>query len=575
MNTPILETEFIVCDVETTGLSPSSNRITEIALIRVINGEITERFSTLVNPEQHIPYGITALTGISNEDVFDKPPFKEIAPAISSFFGDGTEKNVVFAGHNAAFDYKFLQHSFARTEKFFDMKVLCTCKLARRLLRRLRSKSLINVASYFGIKFDRQHRAYDDALATAKILINFLDILQGDFEFDKTSDILKFQNTRIYTNENKSPALKRINMSLKDFPRKPGVYFMNDRNGDILYIGKAKDLRERLSSYFRHNSELPPRTTRLMQQVASVDYEITGSELSALILESKLIKQHKPRFNSAMKRFRFHPFLKIDVQNEYPKIEKVYEIENDGANYYGPFSSGMTVNRLLKDINERFFLRKCEAGKLKPSPQHPTCMYLEMKKCNAPCNFSESKHKYAEQVRKVHDFLVSDNGVSAQGMYEEMMNQHAEEMEFERAAFLRDRLNDIRKVMSCQKVITPAINGKKIIIKCNGGSVTEFFFIQNGKLVKTFRADNEGEFDQRDIADELTETTEYLYFSLSKFVKHKFTPQELDEIKVISNWLALNRDRNSVLEIGEQHSKEDVMKFLSSGTDILKGAACE
>ncbi len=562
MNSLILDTEFVVCDVETTGLSPSDNRITEVALIRVVNGEITERFSTLVNPGQHIPLEITRLTGISNEDVFEKPRFEEIAEALSAFIGDAAEKPVVFVGHNAGFDYKFLQHSFARTGKFFDMKVLCTCKLARRLLRRLRSKSLVNVAAYFGINFDRQHRAYDDALATSKILINFMEMLQGDYEFEKTSEVLRFQNTRIYTEDKKSPALKRINMSLKDFPREPGVYFMRDKNGEILYIGKAKDLRERLSSYFRHNSELPPRTARLIQQVASVDCEITGSELSALILESRLIKQHKPRFNSAMKRFRFHPFLKIDIQNDYPRIEKVYEIENDGANYYGPFASGMTVNRLLKDINERFFIRKCEAKKLRPHAQHPTCMYLEMGKCNAPCNFSETKAQYAEQVKRVHEFLVSDNGVSAQSLYQERMNEYSENMEFERAAFLRDRLNDIKRVMSCQKVITPAINGKKIIIRCRTGSITEIFFIQNGKLVKTYRFDSGSGIDQRNILDELTETTEYLYFSICKFIRHKFNPQELDEIKVISNWLALNRDRNSVFEIGEHHSREDVLRFL-------------
>ena len=564
MNSAILETEFVVCDVETTGLSASGNRITEIALIKVLNGEITERFTTLINPGQHIPLEITHLTGISDSDVFGKPAFEEISSGIISFFGDYENKPVVFVGHNAAFDYKFLQHSFARSEKFFDMKVLCTCKLARRLLRRLRSKSLINVASYFGIKFDRQHRAYDDALATAKILINFMDILQSEYEFDKTIEILRFQNSRIYTSENKSPALKRLKISLKDFPKLPGVYFMRDKSGEILYIGKAKNLRERLSSYFRYNSELPPRISRLITSVASVDYEITGSELSALILESKLIKKHKPRFNSAMKRFRFHPFLKIDIQNDYPRIEKVYEIENDGANYYGPFSSGMTVNRLLKDINEKFYIRKCEPKKLRPSAQHPTCMYHEIGKCNAPCNYTESKSEYQSQVQKVHEFLISDNGSSAQKLYEEKMNEHAVNMEFERAAFLRDRINDINRVMSYQKVITPVINGKKIIIKCRNQMQTEIFFIQNGKLVKTYNIDEKNSEDQRNILEELTETTEYLYFSLSKFARHKFTPQELDEIKVISNWLALNRDRNSVFEIGEHHSEKDVLGFLAA-----------
>lgn len=560
----IFDTTFIVCDVETTGLSPFNNRITEIALIKVHNGEITDKLTTLINPQQHIPREITELTGISNEYVMNKPAFAEVAEEIISFFGQNENSNVIFTGHNAGFDYKFLLHSFSRINRPFFYKTLCTCKLARRLLTRLRSKSLINVASYFEISFKRHHRAYDDALATAKILLNFLGTLAEEYEYESTDEILKFQNCRIYNNENKSPVLKRLNLSLKEFPKLPGVYFMKGKDGEILYIGKAKNLRERLSSYFRYNSELPKKLRRLLNNVASVEYEITNSELSALILESKLIKQNKPRFNSAIKRFRFHPFLKIDVQNDYPKLEKVYEIENDGANYYGPFQSGLTVNKLLKDINEDYKLRKCEFKNLKPSKDHSTCMYLEIGKCHAPCNFSQSKAEYKEEVVRVHDFITSFEQNSAIRLYQNRMNEFSERMEFERAAFVRDRLHDLQKVMSYQKVITSAINDKKIIIKCKSDTGKEIFFIQNGKLMKTYLIQSEIEYDQTNIFEELTETTEYLFFSLSKYVKHKFNNFELDEIKVISNWLALNRERNSVMEIKDWNNKNDVMKFLSA-----------
>ncbi|MBK8549806.1 MAG: GIY-YIG nuclease family protein [Ignavibacteria bacterium] len=559
----IFDTTFIVCDVETTGLSPAGNRITEIALIKVRNGEIIDKYTSLINPQQHIPREITNLTGISNEDVINKPTFLQVSNEIISFIGQSESGNIIFTGHNVGFDYKFLLHSFLRIDKPFALKTLCTCKLARRLLKRLRSKSLINVAAYFAIKFKRYHRAYDDALATSKILLNFLDTLSEEYEFESIDEVLKFQNCKIYNNENKSPVLKRLNVSLKDFPKAPGVYFMKGKDGETLYIGKAKNLRERLSSYFRFNSELPVKLKRLLNNIASVEYELTNSELSALILESKLIKQHKPRFNSAIKRFRFHPFLKIDVHNEYPKIEKVYEIENDGANYYGPFQSGVTVNKLLKDVNEEFRLRKCDYKYLKPSIEHSTCMYREIGKCEAPCNFSQSKKEYEDEVIKVHNFITSFEENSARKRYEIRMKEFSEKLEFERAAFIRDRLKDIQKVLSYQKVITSAINDKKIIIKCNSESGKEIFFIHNGKLVKTYLIQKENEFNQTNIFEELTETTEYLFFSLSRYVKHKFNNYELDEIKVISNWLALNRDRNSVMEIKDWNNKNDVMQFLS------------
>ena len=560
----VYDATYVVCDVETTGLSPHYNRITEISLVKIQDGEITDKFSTLVNPKQHIPREITYLTGITNEDVIDKPVFDDVAPKIIKFFEDINFENTVFVGHNVSFDYKFVSESFNRLDEpvKFTVKTLCTCKLARRLLRQLKSKSLGNVSEYLGIKMDRKHRAFDDTLATAKILLHFLEVLQEEYEIEMLDEVLTFQNKKIYTDEKKSPALKRVNIKLKDIPTNPGVYFFKSTSGEILYIGKAKNLRERLSTYFRHNSELTYKIRRLLASIRKLEYRITDSELSALILESKLIKKHKPRFNTAIKRFRFHPFLKMDVQNDFPKIEKVYEIENDGAYYYGPFSSRRTVNQLLREIKDKFKIRKCESKKLKASITNSNCMYFDIGQCDAPCNLTISKDEYRKEIIKAHEYITETNNNSSRTIYKKLMDKLAEKMEYEKAASLRDRLSDMEKVMSFQKVITSAINNKKIIIKCDTSSKREVFFIHNGKLLNTYTMERNGDFDQRNFFEEITETTEYLYFSLSKFIKHKYTAEELDEIKVISNWLALNRDRNSFLEINDSHTKEDLVKFV-------------
>lgn len=560
----LFDSAYVVCDVETTGLSPVYNRITEISLIKIQDGEITDKFSTLVNPRQHIPKEITHLTGISNEDVIDKPVFDEVAPQIMKFFDDLNSETTVFVGHNVSFDYKFVSESFRRLDEpvKFEVKTLCTCKLARRLLSQLKSKSLGNVSEYLGIKMSRKHRAFDDTLATAKILLHFLDVLQDEYEIETLDEVLTFQNKKIYTDEKKSPALKRVNIRLKDIPTNPGVYFFKSASGEILYIGKAKNLRERLSSYFRHNSELTYKIKRLLSGIRGLEYEITDSELSALILESKLIKRHKPRFNTAIKRFRFHPFLKIDVQNDFPKVDKVYELENDGAYYYGPFSSRRTVNQLLREIKDNFKIRKCEQKKIRASKSNSNCMYYDIGQCDAPCNMTISKDEYRKEIMKAHDYITETKKDSSRTIYKNLMNVLADKMEYEKAASLRDRLKDIEKVMSFQKVITSAINNKKIIIKCDTPGRREVFFVHNGKLMNTYTLEKKSDFDQRNILEEITETTEYLYFSLSKFIKHKYTAEELDEIKVISNWLALNRDRNSFLEINDSHSKEELVKFI-------------
>ena len=563
-NINIYDATYVVCDVETTGLSPQFNRITEIALIKIQDGEITDKFSTLINPKQHIPREITHLTGITNEDVINKPAFEDIAQDIINFFKNDVEQNTIFVGHNVGFDYKFVYESFRRISEPIDFyfKTLCTCKLARRLSPKLKSKSLGNVASHLDIPIGRAHRAFDDTLATAKIFLHYIDRLQEEFELETLDDLLIFQNKKIFTEENKSPALKRLNIKLKDIPTNPGVYFFKSTSGEILYIGKAKNLRERLSSYFRHNSELTYKIKKLLTRIRELNFEITDSELSALILESKLIKKHKPRFNTAIKRFRFHPFLKIDVQNDFPKIEKVYEIENDGANYYGPFSSRRTVNQLLREIKDKFKIRKCEDKKIKASIQNSNCMYYDIGQCDAPCNITITKDKYRKEIEKAHHYITEQGENTSRSIYKNLMSVLSEKMEYEKAASLRDRLKDIEKVMSYQKVITSAINNKKIVIKCDTSATRELFFIHNGKLMNTYTLDKKNDFDQRNIKDEITETTEYLYFSLSKFIKHKYTAEELDEIKVISNWLALNRDRNSFLEISETHAQKDILNFI-------------
>jgi excinuclease ABC subunit C len=191
-------------------------------------------------------------------------------------------------------------------------------------------------------------------------------------------------------------------------------------------------------------------------------------------------------------------------------------------------------------------------------------MYFDIGKCEAPCNLTISVTEYKDEVNKVHRFIIDETKNSAMGSLKSLMNECAENEDFEKAALLRDRVSDIQKVMSYRKVITSAINNKKIIIKCDNESKRELFFIQNGKLMKTVTLNRDDDFDQRPVTEELSEIIELLYFSLNKFVKHKYTQEELDEIKVISNWLALNRDRNSSLELNDKNTIDDLIKFCLS-----------
>lgn len=561
----IQDSKFIVCDVETTGLSPYIDRIIEISLIKVKNGEVVDNYTTLVNPKKHIPSFITSMTGIGNEDVINKPTFEQISDEIYNYIFED-EFSPIFAGHNVLFDYKFVKESFKRTNPTnnFNLSTLCTCKLARRLLRKLKSKTLSNLAKYFGIKQLRKHRSYSDAITTTKILLKFLEILQDEFDYEYIEDVIRFQNSKIYTNENKYTALKRVNLDLKSIPEEPGVYFMKSKSDEILYIGKAKNLKERISSYFHHHTQISPKIRKLLSSIYFVEFEKTNSELSALILESKLIKKYKPKFNTAIKRYRYHPFIKINYQYNFPTIESVYEIENDSAYYYGPFTSKSTITLLLKDIQNNFKLRKCERKEIKPSEDNSNCFYYDIDKCYAPCKNYISKEKYLEEIEKVHNYLTGTDVNSVQFKLRLQMENLSERLDFEKAALIRDKLRDISKVMNNHKVITSAINDKKVIIKCDNKTRREIFFIHNGKLINTYLLNGKNEINQNDILNDIFEQTEYLFFSLNKYTKHKFSQEELDEIKVVSNWLAINYENTSYLEIDDDTTPEKIMKFITS-----------
>lgn len=567
----IPDTTFIVADTETTGLSANLHRITEIALIKVHNGEIVDEYQTLINPEQFIPPGITRLTGITNELVYDKRKFHEAAHEISSFIFDNNT-NLVFGGHNVSFDYRFINNALARSGfNEMGLESICTCRLARRLNRHLPSKSLESLVKFFGLQRRRKHRAMDDARVTAQILIQFIDRLINEFEMETLDELLAFQYKKIYEPTKIPAKLRKIKINLKEIPQKPGVYFMKNRNDDIVYIGKAKNLKDRLSSYFYHNVSHTRKIKRLIRSVQKIEYETTGSELSALMLESRLIKLHKPRYNTAIRRYRRFPFIKIDVQNMFPRAVKTYVVKPDGAKYYGPFSSGMTVNGLIDRINKNYKLRKCDDIKLVPSHTRATCIYHDMHQCDAPCNLTQSFVDYKKEVLQVNKFLVSDSGESALTLMNVQMNTLAEELQFEEASYVRDQIADLKKVILNMELTSSEVEMRNYIIKCkdeNSKNTWEIFFIVNGRIAKTLCMDIAGEYEGTEI-NNLVDEINNLYFNGGLFLFNVFNKSsdifgkdELDQLKIISNWIYINNSPANIQRITQKTKAEDVLSFI-------------
>lgn len=578
----IHNTVFTVIDVETTGINPWKNRITEIGIVKIKGGEVIAEYEKLVNPGQFIPHEITSLTGITNEMVHNKPPFEEIAGEVLSFiFSEG--ENIVFGGHNVRFDYGFVNCALQRAGyNKLTIPSICTARLARRLSRSLPSKSLSALSRHFNISIKRRHRALDDAKATAVILTHFIEQLLTEYETGTLDELLAYQFRKVYDTGRLSARFKKLKVHLKNIPKEPGVYYMYNKNKEIIYVGKAKSLKDRVRSYFYHNTSHSTKVRKLVRYVHSISWETTGSELSALLLESRTIKTHKPGFNTAITSYRKFPFIKIDVQRAYPRIQKVYEILPDGAKYYGPFASTFTVNALIERIHKNYKLRKCDDINLYPAKSRSSCMYYEIGQCNAPCNFSISHKQYTAEVNRVDRFLTTDEDESAVKYLENEMTAEAEQLEFERASYLRDNIYDLKKVLLNIELTNSIVDMQNYIIKCDSINVKgtfEVFLMVNGKVAKTYSISSAASKDE-DFINSLKEEINYLYFSGTLFrdyvfskSHHKFKIEEIDSLRIITNWVYRNYSENRILRLTPKSRLDQVMKFIFTPDKKVKKSA--
>lgn len=278
---------FAVVDIETTGAYAGGNRITEIAILVHDGIQILEEYHTLVNPGQPIPTHIQALTGISDEMVASAPVFDNIAARIFNLLQDK-----IFVAHNASFDYSFIHNQLRESGYYLRAFRLCTVRLSRKCFQGLPSYSLGKLCQNLGISINDRHRAYGDARATVTLFERILAADQGDLI------------TQQLKNNNKEHRLPN-HVPIEEFtqlPECPGVYFFRDRNGKLIYVGKAVNIRKRVYSHFTGNNT-SQRRQLFINNICHIDYEETGTELMALLKECHYIKQYWPEYNRALKQY--------------------------------------------------------------------------------------------------------------------------------------------------------------------------------------------------------------------------------------------------------------------------------
>ncbi len=372
---------FAIIDVETTGGSFVNERLTEISIYLHDGEKVVDEFSTLVNPEQPIPYMITRLTGISNEMVAGAPHFYEVARKIVEMTEGAT-----LVGHNVAFDYTFIRHEFRRLGYNYRRPTICTVKLSRKLLPGMTSYSLGKLCRQLGIEIQNRHRAAGDALATTRL-----------FELLLKTEPSAIENLSGY----------KIPEMIMEVPEETGVYYLHDENGRIIYIGKSKNMFERLLQHFRNNETV--KAVEMQSRTASVSYEHTGSELVALLLESDEIKKHKPVYNRAQRR-SFFSFCLFDYYDDegYHRLTIGYQL--DGKLPITCFTSMAHAKNYLYSLVDRFMLCQKLCG-LYDSPD--ACFQFGIKQCRGACIGQESPDEYNRRV----DAAIRLSGFRHQDFY--------------------------------------------------------------------------------------------------------------------------------------------------------------
>lgn len=348
-------------------------------------------------------------------------------------------------------------------------------------------------------------------------------------------------------------------------PTQPGVYIMKDRDDQIIYIGKAISLKNRVRSYFNQSGQKHPKVKAMVQHIADFEYIITDSELEALILECNLIKKHRPKYNILLKDDKHYPYLKVTLQEDFPRIIICREVKKDGAKYFGPYTNTSAVYETLRIIKKIFPLRQCKNVKL--AKNHKPCLNYHIKQCSAPCGGHISKEEYSEIIKKVILFLEGRQEQVIKDLQEEMALS-SENLQFEKAALLRDKIKAIEKVVEKQKMINVALADQDVIAfaKDDRTACVQTFFIRGGKLIgrEHFLLDGTDDIEESEI---LTAFIKQFYMNQDFVPREILLQHEIDEVKIIESWLHSKRGQKVYIKVPKKGEKHQLLDLVAKNAE--------
>lgn len=354
---------------------------------------------------------------------------------------------------------------------------------------------------------------------------------------------------------------------LKNLPEKPGVYIMRDEYNEIIYIGKAINLKNRVRQYFQNSKNQHPKVAAMVERITDLEYIITDSELEALILECNLIKKHRPKYNVMLKDDKQYPYIKITIKEDYPRLLIVREIKKDGAKYFGPYTDVTAVNRTIDLLKSLFPIRYCSKNISRIMGKERPCLNYHIKKCAGPCQGNISKKQYRELVDSIIMVLEGkQEGVLKQ--LEEKMHKAAESLDFEKAAEIRDNMNSLIKIAEKQKVISSALVDQDIIAFAlnESESCIQVFFVRGGKLIgrEHFLIEDIKLSDSKEI---LSSFIKQYYGSYALIPREIILQEEIDEINIIERWLSDKKGGRVKLVVPRRGEKQKLIEMVSKNAE--------
>ncbi|MDO4169433.1 MAG: excinuclease ABC subunit UvrC [Lachnospiraceae bacterium] len=362
-----------------------------------------------------------------------------------------------------------------------------------------------------------------------------------------------------------------IKEELKKLPDKPGVYLMHDEKDEIIYVGKAIVLKNRVRQYFQSSRNLSPKIQQMVSHVRYFEYIITDSELEALVLECNLIKEHNPKYNTMLKDDKSYPYIKVTTQEAYPRVMFARRMKRDKNKYFGPYTSAGAVKDTIDLLQKIYQIRTCKRSLPRDIGKERPCLYYQMKQCKAPCQGYISKEDYQKSIEDVMKFLNGDYKQVLQYL-ESKMQESAAELEFEQAASYRDLIKSVEHISNKQKINSAGREDRDIIAlaKAQTESVVALFFVRDGKLLgrEHFHMKHSLETSRTEI---MTEFVKQFYAGTPYLPREILLEYKIDEKEIVEEWLSAKKGIKVKILVPQRGQKAQLVDMARrNAVNILK-----